>query len=331
MTAASSVDVSDVFVAECVVPALTEWLGEVPGNVATISTRSSKGVDLAEVAVQRVDGTVVEVVAKRYRPEVADPRVRPALSRADDRLAKPRTEWDGLVALHEVEPLDSVEPLYFVAAEQLLLIERFDGPDLRSVILSNDASAEDVVVRSAELMARFHGLAGGHDLRSTPEQVNATFEELRTFTADACGRRLSTALVGWWKERWPDRLTLGLGHGDCAPRNLVTSTDGRVAVIDGIARNRLPVLEDIATFTTSIRVRHRLRGRGPAKPLDGVFARAYGDARPDVDLADLDPFEVLVLLDRLAATTTRSRQWKDVVVRRLVISEIRRLVGVRTT
>jgi hypothetical protein len=51
----------------------------------------------------------------------------------------------------------------------------------------------------------------------------------------------------------PETLPLGLGHGDCAMRNILVGPNNRVTIIDTLAKWRTSIYEDIAYFLTELK------------------------------------------------------------------------------
>ncbi|MEO8494842.1 MAG: hypothetical protein ABI614_07210, partial [Planctomycetota bacterium] len=49
-------------------------------------------------------------------------------------------------------------------------------------------------------------------------------------------------------------LPLGLAHGDFAPRNVIVSDNGRITVLDTLARWRAPIHENLALFLLSLQL-----------------------------------------------------------------------------
>ena len=311
--------------------ALRDHLGVPNARLDRVGGRRSKGVVIDFVDADLGDTEPARLVAKRYLAEAPNPRSkRPGLGLVDDRAVKPTTEWDGLVRLREQLPDASVEPVLNIADEQLLVMERFTGDSVRATMFGDPATATAQVRVAAELLATLHQLDGGAPLRATGAEVDATGVALIDYTASLLRPLGVDRIRGWWRDQPDTDPALGLGHNDCAPRNFVTDVDGRVAIIDCLARHRMPVFEDVATFTTSVRILMRAQwARRPQVARRGSqFATAFADAylqSTTLASTDLPRFEALVLLDRLASLALRSRTPGTVAQTGLVLDELRRV------
>lgn len=300
-------------------------------RLARVGGRRSKGVVIDFVDAYVGDSAPTRLVAKRYLDGAPNPRrQRPGLGLVDDRDAKPATEWAGLVRLHEQLPDASVEPVLNLPDQQLLVMERFGGSGVRAAMLGDSVTATKQIQTSAHLLATLHQLDGGTPLRPTIDDVDSVGTALIDFTASQLRPLGVDRIRGWWRDQPDSDPALGLGHNDCAPRNFVTEVDGRVAIIDCLARHRLPVFEDVATFTTSVRIlmRAQLVRRPQAARHGSQFASAFADAylqSTNLSSADLPRFEALVLLDRLASLALRTRTPGTIAQTALVLDELRRV------
>jgi len=127
---------------------------------------------------------------------------------------------------------------------------------------------------------------------------------------------VATALTDTARQTLPDVLPLGTGHGDFAPRNIFVAPDARVTVFDTLARWRVPIYEDLASFavalnTAAARVYSRglwFHDRLLKQCMDELY-RGYFAGR-DVPTLSISLFELQALLNRwssLAAARNAAR------------------------
>lgn len=165
------------------------------------------------------------------------------------------------------------------------------GQWLRRLHATDPVPAERCRLHTGADVARLVGDLGAHLARVKGDR--ALFARVR-----AASRVLETAL--------PKDLPITTLHGDFAPRNVLVSPSGGVAVIDAMPTWQAPVHEDVARMIAGLRLmRLQLFSGGlgaAAAALDGfesAFRRAYyGDDGPRLELA---AFLLLVVLDRWAA------------------------------
>lgn len=165
------------------------------------------------------------------------------------------------------------------------------GHWLRRLHATDPVPAERCRLRTGAEVARLVGDLGEH--LAGVKGDRPLFARVR-----AASSALETAL--------PTDLPTTTLHGDYAPRNVLVSPSGAVAVIDAMPTWQAPVHEDVARMIAGLRLmRLQLLSGGlgaAAAALDGFessFRRAYyGDDGPRLELAG---FLLLVVLDRWAA------------------------------
>src|SRR5215207_26155 len=90
------------------------------------------------------------------------------------------------------------------------------------------------------------------------EDVVERFLAYDEFLVDRLGRRAfgDAALRGadLAAQLLPDRLSMAVGHGDFAPRNVFVLRDGRLAVFDPLPRWAVPRFEDLSRFLVACRL-----------------------------------------------------------------------------
>jgi hypothetical protein len=104
------------------------------------------------------------------------------------------------------------------------------------------------------------------------------------------------------EEVLPDRLSMAVGHGDFAPRNVFVHEDGRISVFDPLPRWVVPRLEDLCRFLVAVRLLGvQVHSHGAAfgtAALDEREAQVLdGFGGSDVDPAELRCLQLLITLD----------------------------------
>ena len=107
-------------------------------------------------------------------------------------------------------------------------------------------------------------------------------------------------------KRLPLTLPLGLAHGDFAPRNVLADGNGRVTVLDTLARFQAPIYEDLGYFLNDMNTaRLQTCSLGSAYSLrflaDCRSALLRGWSNDPLDHRAIPLFEAQALLDRWCA------------------------------
>ena len=174
--------------------------------------------------------------------------------------------------------------------------------------------APDAVFRAVGAwLRRFHDATPttGHPVRQgTGEQVVAHFEALEEFLGRRLGRRfgrLAGAGSALARQLVPSgELPLAVGHGDFAPRNVMSDRAGRIVVLDPLARWAVPEQEDLCRFLVGVQLSGlQVHTRGAAYAADtlarwqdDVIAGYYGDGAP---MAAVRCYQLLLTLDKWSA------------------------------
>lgn len=287
------------------------------------------------------------VLAKAYR-DGAGRATRPGLSLPDDRLVKHGFEAAALVAGEQAvaaadDPgLTAVRLLAHLPEERTLIQEELDAVELRDLLAAPAGAgspdpAEAACAAAGRWLALLHGLepAEPSTLRATRSEVIAALDRLaHALAEDGAGGagRLADRAAAVLAARLPEHLAMGLGHGDCAPRNVLVTPDGRVAWFDIVGRHRIPRIEDLAYFTVAVQTSAALRvaglrSRRPRRlerSLDAFltgYATASGVA---VDRDALRAYRLVILFDRWLASRHRPGRARAAVESAAVAGLIRR-------
>jgi hypothetical protein len=124
--------------------------------------------------------------------------------------------------------------------------------------------------------------------------------------------RLASTLTHHVHAILPERLPLGLGHGDYALRNILVSPTGRVTVLDTFAKWRTPIYEDIGYFLTGLKMTSEqvashglVFGPDQLQEYEHAFLKGYFEQKP-IPYPAIRLFEMLALLDKWASVMTSS-------------------------
>ena len=210
----------------------------------------------------------------------------------------------------------AIEPLALSVEPTILVMEWSPHPNLGHWLGSgpNEDAIMRVFHRAGAWLRSFHGLAVDEEIAYSDREAVASM--IGKFTAPEHASRFNTtfrslgALAIERTRALPNELTLGLLHGDMAPRNLLIDDVDRVGGIDVAARWRVPILHDIAAFLLAVRIsRWRLDPRIHATNIDSweqAFLDGYGlDGH---QRRHLSVFSALLLVDRASAATGSLRR-----------------------
>jgi aminoglycoside phosphotransferase (APT) family kinase protein len=231
----------------------------------------------------RIDGgaTARSVLVKQpaareraERPRDAPIRDRPRRAAVLDPARKSEAEFAALETIHAAfgrlaDPrFGTVAPLDFVRPQQALVMEKVESPRLTEILMrgrrgpgSRPGEALAPLRTAGAWLRAWHGLDG-----LAPTGVrHATRDEFVAYVAAQTGYLAAGArhadLLGRVRARvetvatatLPADLPLGITHGDFAPRNVLVGPEGRVTVIDTLARWRAPVYEDLGDFLFALK------------------------------------------------------------------------------
>jgi hypothetical protein len=321
------------------------WYDDVGNESVTVTRtggRDQVGVKVDELRIEA--GEVRhDVFAKQYHDRnIPAPTTRPRLGLPDDRATKPESEYRGLVELHRLlesapHGVRAVRPLEFAPGLRLLVTERFPGVNARQLMRGRAVGAPEAFAHGGEALALGHRIdVPGAAMRTSFDDLDADFKRLHDYVVGRFSRsKLMTIVANWWAHDPPSGpLALGAGHGDCSPRNLLVDERGAVAWIDGLFRRRVPIFEDVATFTTSVRVTARMTGMRAAfgsrgrERVASAFVDGYERHAP-VDRRWLERFEVVALVDRLASMLSQPSSLRYRVLAHVVGAELSAVIGMR--
>lgn len=253
---------------------------------------------------------------------------RPRLVRPTPADAKFLLEHQALALIHEYfgslgdSRFGTVRPLDVLPALRAVVMERAPGTSLRALWFArpeHPATALEAAAHGAGAWLRaYHGMGGGALAvsRHIRREDHIDFVgELSSFLGDllrdhAYFQEVASAHAAA-AAALPDQLPLGLGHGDFAPRNVLVAPDGRITVLDTLARYRVPIYEDIGYFLAGLRCGWRqvlsLETAIPAARLaswERAFLSGYFVDDP-VPVRAIRSYEIQAMLDLWAANAWR--------------------------
>ncbi len=265
-----------------------EWFGDLAAGAEISEVWRSERAQSALVRYEISDGLAVRSVMVKRNSLTGDVAERPRLGLRSGFESKHRLEAAALAAIHRSVPendgFGSVRVLEIFADG--LILETVEGRDLGSILRRTHGIGAAVLVRrSGELLRSMHRASldvptargSGNDLaRSFEEFLHFLGPELRADPALADRLdRIAAALPDL------DHLSVGLGHGDFAPRNLLVGDGQRLTILDPLGCQLVPVEEDLAYFALALRTGALVPWLGPiservASDLEGELLAGYG-------------------------------------------------------
>ena len=277
----------------------------------------------------------------------------------------PATTDEAELTAHEYAALRHLETIFpgddprFGAVRALAHL-----PDHHAIVmgLAPGVPMRDLVVRWSRLPSRGRGqlepepvfravgewLRAFHDAtpiddrpvrQGTGAEVVAHFGALEEFLGRRLGRRFAP-LAGACSALAADllpagELPLAVGHGDFATRNVMVGQDGRVVVLDPLARWAVPAQEDLCRFLVGIQLNglqvHTLGAayrqdtleRWQREVVGGYYGTGdiTGDIRGDLPLAAVYCYQLLLLLDKWSALVEPARRGGAIASPRRVSQE----------
>lgn len=235
---------------------------------------------------------------------------------------------------HPDDRLGSVRILDVLTAPHALIMEKRPEKNLRRLLVSapiGSGAIEDPVLsamrNAGTWLRRFHALPDLPHTRSCEGRPSEFVDSLTRLTEYLCRRVRSVRFlegifsksVMLARTHLPDRLPMGLSHGDFSLTNVLVGAQGRVTVLDTFALWRSPIYEDISQFLVALKcpgphqwrtwigAEHRTVERWEREFLAGYFA---GESVP---LTWIRLFECRFLLERwawLVHASLEARGWR---------------------
>ncbi len=257
------------------------------------------------------------------------PRDCPPVNPAD----KAWLEYQALTSIHDhITSLGdarfgAIRILDFVTPYGAILSEKIAAPSLARLLVRanrfsslDDSSVLDQAFHNCGAWLRaFHAMPKRNGVEVRPAN-RASFIKLVERFAGYLGEKIEDERFFDWTiakvskaadENLPNELPCGTKHGDFAMRNILVGADGRVTVLDTLAKWWAPVYTDIAYFLTALKTtRPQILTQGMTfsssrlARYEQELLRGYFQDDP-IPLGAIRLFEVLSLLDRLASTSTR--------------------------
>lgn len=322
-------------------PRLGEWY---PGRAAGPDVRVVVQVDdrrsinrVIRLVVTREGAGVVSLIVKTENPDPEAPIAsdeRPRLMPITDSAIRQTLEFEALRLLErrleEVgdERLRAIRPLAVLEGSGALVMEAFAGRPLARLLLGGTLQRRAGPRRPAALadaagawLRVLHDTPAGDAApvrQGSPDELVACFTKFGEFLAAAVPSRDFRRTIDIARAAAADisLLPVAMSHGDFAPRNILVDGQGRIAVIDLLARWQAPRYEDLAAFLLAMRTSRvnattsgLLFGRAIDR-LEPAFLAGYFGSDP-VPLREIRLFELLLLLDKWAARLARRAKGAD--------------------
>lgn len=205
-------------------------------------------------------------------PEASRPRLAPAI----DPAVRCQFEFEALAAIDdrfrglEKTRFGTVRVFDLLPAQNAMVMEAIERPTLRDAFTawwrrpsaSAEHDLEEMFGNAGAWLRAFHGMAAPHPAEPRLASAQEVIAAVARLTDYVSGRLGDAAFFERVKARFaeraaaclPERLPLGLSHGDYAMRNLFVGPGRRVTVFDTLASARTPIYEDIACFLQGFRM-----------------------------------------------------------------------------
>jgi hypothetical protein len=300
-----------------------------------------------------------DVVVKVQRPR-GRWDARPRMVRSPDPTHQHEWQYRGMCRIHHHfaglgdDRFGSIKPLDDLPEHRAFVMGYIHVPTLHRLILNESRLRGPFGNHSKSALSRTFNNAGAwlrayHDLAPEPgthvrqperDEVVELFGRYGAFLGEALRRepffeRMSEAAARRALDTLPAKLPLATGHSDFAPRNVFVGPADRVTVFDAVPRWLVPIFEDVACFTTNLRlIGLQVITLGTAfdrRQLERYrrhfIAGYFGN--DEAALEALQVYEILVLLDKWSAVMTakpRLATLRLAAATRVFSSEFRRLV-----
>ena len=324
-----------------VAPRLGEWY---PDRLAGADARVAVELDdrrsinrVIRLRVTRDDVVVAALIVKTENPDPAAvilPDERPRLMPVTEAGIRQTLEFEALRLLerrlNEVgdQRLRAIRALAVLQNSGALVMEAYAGRPLARLLLRSTVRHRSAVSRPAALanaagawLRVLHDTPAGESSpvrQGSPDELAACFTKFGDFLATAAPSRdlARTIDIGRASAAGVADLPVAMSHGDFAPRNILVDGQGRIAVIDLLARWQAPRYEDLAAFLLAMRTSRvnattsgLLFGRAIDR-LEPAFLAGYFGSDP-VPLHEIRLYELLLLLDKWAARLARRAKGAD--------------------
>ena len=261
-------------------------------------------------------------------------RDRPRLASETDPTIKFRLEYVAFTTVHSYfqnlqDPrFGTIRILDLLSKYGAIVMEEAKDPSLRQLFakasfslppLKSSATLEAAFRNAGAWLHAYHALHT-HVQAETRHARRADFIESITpftdFLTDAVGdamffQQVALTTTEQALDALPETLPLGLGHGDFAMRNILVGPQGRVTLLDTLARWRTPIYEDVAYFLIALKTTWpQVLSQGLAFSASRLahyereFLSGYFGPEP-VDFGVIRLFEIQALLDKWSATVAR--------------------------
>ena len=142
---------------------------------------------------------------------------------------------------------------------------------------------------------------------------------VKTLKENSFFKEAASMLINTANEILPDRLPLGLGHGDFAMRNILVGSNSRITVLDTFAKWRTPIYEDIGYFLTGLKTSYpQIYTQGAAfnhfqlAAYENEFLQGYFGDEP-IHYPAVWLYECLALLDKWSSLISLTYRKKGLI------------------
>ncbi|CAN5727914.1 hypothetical protein BH23GEM6_BH23GEM6_21400 [soil metagenome] len=317
--------------------------GPIEVNLLKMERREKSGLYRFEVRAEEQRRQVLVKVSGTPSRAAVHPRAgrpRPRLWSAVSAEMRAELEHRALEEIHAHlaamgDPrFGAVEVFGGLPEHAAVVMEFVEEPSLRQVIAGgrqrNPALTQalpTIFANTGAWLRVYHGLPEPHPTErcyTTPSEFAAYLRGVATFLGEALGEAPFFSTVG---ERGaeaalrvlPGPLPTGLSHGDFAMRNVLISPEGRVRVLDTLARHTTAIFDDLGYFLVDVKAASAFgvcwrtgMDRSRVEELEKAFLTGYFGTS-EIPYRAIALYEVLALLDRWASllvSAAASRSWR---------------------
>jgi len=224
--------------------------------------------------------------------------------------------------------INTIKVLDFLPDKHAIIMEVVQLPNLRSrylkaAFIGSKKQKHPIILafqNTGKWLQSFHSIPikdHVQDRHTHPIDFHKGFDSLIEYLIKTTRYKqyldnISTETISLANEHIPHDLPLGLGHGDFAPRNILTNNQGAVTVIDTFAKWNAPIYEDIGYFLNNIRTSwFQITTLGLFFSLQRIvayekaFLSGYFQDSP-IPYPQIKIYEILALLDKWADVVDRA-------------------------
>jgi hypothetical protein len=260
------------------------------------------------------------------------PRLYPRTEQRDTH----KLEYMALSTIYEYfsgldeEQLGTVRVLDYLPEYHAILVEASRDPNLRRLFSKTSrfhltSKPRDLILpfqNTGRWLHLYHEMSKDDEVQTRDahrDDYVAAVVKLTDYLAKTLGDRpffqnTASLLEKSALKNLPEKLPLGLGHGDFAMRNILVGANARIIVIDTFAKWRVPIYEDIGYFLHGLKMSAlQVISQGlvfrsaQLMSYEQAFLKGYFAQNP-IPYPAIRLYEILALLDKWASVIANYRR-----------------------